>query len=189
MDFLIIIIIFIILYFVISLGVKSGIDKSVVGQLVKMKYGYNEDEKSFLDSNLDRQGEYRDFEDGVTIEIINSSNTPVNNLNFFFGFSEDRIVEELGNIEKLGPSEKAIFHQPLQNNTYYEHNLFMKLAKDNNQIQVNRLVNIALPTTSKVVVMINITGLNNEGNLLYKLNGFDGFNQFKQDLSSPVKES
>ncbi|MGE7935110.1 hypothetical protein [Viridibacillus arvi] len=40
-------------YIVISAAVKDGINKSVVGQFIKKKYGVTEDKKSFFDSDLD----------------------------------------------------------------------------------------------------------------------------------------
>jgi len=42
-----------VLYIVISTAVKNGINKSDVGQFIERKYGVKEDEKSFLDSDLD----------------------------------------------------------------------------------------------------------------------------------------
>ncbi|TCJ02286.1 hypothetical protein [Cytobacillus praedii] len=41
------------LYIVISAGVKAGINKSVVGQLIEKKYGVNENKQSILHKELD----------------------------------------------------------------------------------------------------------------------------------------
>ncbi len=42
-----------ILYFVISIAVRDGINKSVVGQFIEKKYGIKYSKKSFLDNDLD----------------------------------------------------------------------------------------------------------------------------------------
>ncbi|KQL19762.1 hypothetical protein ACFFHH_05415 [Cytobacillus solani] len=41
-----------ILYLVVSTAVRTGINKSVVGQLIEKKYGVEENKKSFLDRDL-----------------------------------------------------------------------------------------------------------------------------------------
>ncbi|MED3553704.1 hypothetical protein [Cytobacillus praedii] len=41
------------LYIVISAGVKAGINKSVVGQLIEKKYGVNENKQSIHHKDLD----------------------------------------------------------------------------------------------------------------------------------------
>jgi len=43
-----------ILYVVISTAVKEGINRSLVGQYLEKKYGMNENKKSFLDNDLDK---------------------------------------------------------------------------------------------------------------------------------------
>lgn len=42
------------LYKVISAGVKAGINQSVVGQLIEKKYDGNENKKSILDRDYDK---------------------------------------------------------------------------------------------------------------------------------------
>lgn len=42
-----------ILYIVISAAVRDGINKSVAGQFIEMKYGINKERDSFLDRDLD----------------------------------------------------------------------------------------------------------------------------------------
>jgi hypothetical protein len=41
-----------ILYLVVSTAIRTGINKSVVGQLIEKKYGVEENKKSFLDRDL-----------------------------------------------------------------------------------------------------------------------------------------
>ncbi|KOP82742.1 hypothetical protein AMS60_09805 [Bacillus sp. FJAT-21945] len=41
-----------ILYLVVSTAVRTGINKSVAGQLIEKKYGVEENKKSFLDRDL-----------------------------------------------------------------------------------------------------------------------------------------
>jgi hypothetical protein len=42
-----------ILYIVIETAVRKGINSSIIGQFLEMKYGIKEDKKSFLDDDLD----------------------------------------------------------------------------------------------------------------------------------------
>ncbi|MGY3316763.1 hypothetical protein ACV242_005259 [Peribacillus simplex] len=42
-----------ILYIVIETAVRKGINSSIIGQFLEKKYGNKEDEKSFLDDDLD----------------------------------------------------------------------------------------------------------------------------------------
>ncbi|MDF9759402.1 hypothetical protein OKW24_001175 [Peribacillus simplex] len=42
-----------ILYIVIETAVRKGINSSIIGQFLEKKYGIKEDEKSFLDDDLD----------------------------------------------------------------------------------------------------------------------------------------
>jgi hypothetical protein len=44
-----------ILYLVISVAVRDGINKSVVGQFIEDKYGYKEEIRSILDKDLDNE--------------------------------------------------------------------------------------------------------------------------------------
>jgi hypothetical protein len=43
-----------ILYLVISIAVKDGINKSVIGQLIEKQYNIKDDKKSMFDHDLDR---------------------------------------------------------------------------------------------------------------------------------------
>ncbi|MEW5551351.1 hypothetical protein ABGT24_09700 [Peribacillus frigoritolerans] len=44
-----------IFYIVIETAVRRGINHSIIGQFLEKKYGMKEDEKSFLDDDLDNE--------------------------------------------------------------------------------------------------------------------------------------
>ncbi|MFJ9384047.1 hypothetical protein ACIROD_09945 [Peribacillus sp. NPDC101481] len=44
-----------ILYIVIETAVRKGINNSIIGQFLEKKYGVKEDNKSFLDDDLDNE--------------------------------------------------------------------------------------------------------------------------------------
>lgn len=42
-----------ILYFVISTAVKDGINKSIIGQFIRKRHGFEDEEKPFIKNDLD----------------------------------------------------------------------------------------------------------------------------------------
>ena len=64
------------------------------------------------------QGEFFQYDNGVTIEVYNSSKQEITDLNFFFSFfSNYDVLQDLGNIDKLEPGETTSIYSRRINGT------------------------------------------------------------------------
>lgn len=132
------------------------------------------------------QGEFFQYDNGVTIEVYNSSKQEITDLNFFFSFySNYDILQDLGNIDKLEPGETTSIYRPHIIGTGNDRSLYFQYPIKKSEKQVDSLAYVASNKPSKVVVIIEITGTDNNGKLLFRAKGFaDVHGQFEYDLTS-----
>ena len=132
------------------------------------------------------QGEFFQYDNGVTIKVYNSSEQEITDLNFFFSFhSNYDVLQDLGNIDKLEPGETTSIYSRHINGIGSDRSLYFQYPIKKFEKQVDSLAYVASNKPSKVVVIIEITGTDNNGKLLFKAKGYeDVHGQFENDLTS-----
>ncbi|MDI2585733.1 hypothetical protein OR571_00940 [Psychrobacillus sp. NEAU-3TGS] len=132
------------------------------------------------------QGEFFKYDKGVTIVINNTSKQEITDLNFFFSFySTYDVQQDLGNIDKLEPGETTSIYSRHINGTGNDRSLYLQYPINKDEGQVDSLAYVAAYKPSKVVVILEITGTDNNGKLLFRVKGYDDVSgQFDYDLTS-----
>lgn len=130
------------------------------------------------------QGEFFQYDNGVTIEVYNSSKQEITDLNFYFSFYRTHVHQNLGNINKLEPGETTILYSNQINDVGNDRSLYLQYPLNKNKKDVVSIAYVPSYKPSKVVVILEITGTDNKGKYLFRLKGFDDLGQFKVDLTS-----
>lgn len=130
------------------------------------------------------QGEFIKYDDGVTIEIKNSSKQVIIDLNFFFAFENAHVYQDLGNINKIEPGETTSLYSPIINGVGNDRSLYLQYPVNITEKAVESLAYVASYKPSKVIVIIEIFGFDNKGKLLFSVKGFDDISQYEFDLTS-----
>lgn len=132
------------------------------------------------------QGDFYKYDNGVTIEIYNSSKQEITDLNFFFSFSPNYDVhQDLGNINKLKPGETTSIYSRHINGAGSDRSLYLQYPINKTEAHVESLAYLASYSPSKVVVLLEITGVGNKGKLLFRVKGYeDLFGEYEFDLTS-----
>lgn len=132
------------------------------------------------------QGEFFKYDNGVTIEVYNSSKQEITDLNFFFSFKSNYDVhQDLGNINKLEPGETTSIYSRYIDGTGSDRSLYFRHPISKTETHVESLAYLPSYKPSKVVVILEITETDNEGKLLFRVKGFeDIFGQYEFDLTS-----
>ncbi|ALC85199.1 hypothetical protein AM499_04730 [Bacillus sp. FJAT-22090] len=124
---------------------------------------------------------YKNYEEGVTIEINNLSGSDLANLNFSYGYAENTAYKEIGNIERFKPENTSIIKtkkNKILNNEGRDISIYMNYKLLNGfEIQEN-LLYFNPPQPNKIVLIIDIKQIDNYGNIEYDIRGFDGVQSF-----------
>ncbi|MCK1999568.1 hypothetical protein MPH47_20460 [Psychrobacillus psychrodurans] len=122
----------------------------------------------FVFSNLLRwthQGEFLKYDNGVTIEVYNSSKEVITGLNFYFAFDGDHVYQDLGTITQLGPEETSSFYNHKIKDTGNDRSLYLQYPINKTETEFESLVYLHSNKPSKVVLILEITGTDNKGKL------------------------
>lgn len=132
------------------------------------------------------QGEFFKYDNGVTIEIYNSSKQEITDLNFFFSFDPNYDVHQgLGKINKLEAGETANIYSRHINGAGSDRSLYLQYPINKTETYVETLAYLPAYRPSKVVVVLEITGMDNKGKLLFRVKGYeDIFGKYEFDLTS-----
>lgn len=132
------------------------------------------------------QGEFFKYDNGVTIEVYNSSKQEITDLNFFFSFySTYDVYQDLGDIEKLEPGETTSIYSRHINGTGNDRSLYVQYPINKTERLVDSLAYVASNKPSKVVVILEITGTDDKGKLLFRVKGYeDVFGEYEFDLTT-----
>ncbi|WP_216598643.1 hypothetical protein [Psychrobacillus sp. FJAT-21963] len=130
------------------------------------------------------QGEFFQYDNGVTIEVYNSSKQEITDLNFYFSFYKTHVHQNLGNINKLEPGETTILYSHQIKDVGNDRSLYLQYPLNKNKTDVVSLAYVPSYKPSKIVVVLEITGTDNYGKHLFRLKGFDDIGQFEVDLTS-----
>ncbi|WP_391122537.1 hypothetical protein [Psychrobacillus sp. L3] len=132
-----------------------------------------------------KQGAFLKYDNGVTIEVYNSSKQAITDLNFYFSFSGYHVYQDLGTINQLKPGEKTSRYSHQIKDTGNDRSLYLQYPINKTEAEVESLAYLPSYKPSKVVVILEITGTDNKGKLLFKVRGYENvFGQYEFDLTS-----
>ncbi|ALC84698.1 hypothetical protein AM499_01885 [Bacillus sp. FJAT-22090] len=132
-----------------------------------------------------KQGEFLKYDNGVTIEVYNSSKQVITDLNLYFSFDGNHVYQDLGNINQLEPGETTSLYSHEINDTGNDRSLYMHYPINKTEAEVESLAYLPSYKPSKVVVILEIIGTDNRGKLLFRVKGYeDVFGQYEIDLTS-----
>ena len=132
-----------------------------------------------------KQGEFLNYDDGVTIKIYNSSKEVITSLNFYFAFDGNHVYQDLGTINLLGPEETSSLYNHQIKGTGNDRSLYLHNPINKTETKFESLVYIPSNKSSKVVLILEITGTDSKGRLLFRARGYeDVFGQYENDLTS-----
>jgi len=121
------------------------------------------------------QGEFRKYKEGITIEIKNSSNELISNINFNFGFQENTELQEIGFINRVEPGKTYELHTT---NSITEKvtdlSMYMSYELKNGDKKVESISYLYYKQPKKVVVIIDIERKDEKGNLNFNAKGYNG---------------
>lgn len=128
------------------------------------------------------QGEFFKYDNGVTIEVKNSSKQEITDLHLFFSFTSYDVDQDLGKIDKLEAGKTTSIYRHHINGEGSGRSLYVQYPFNNADTQVDSIAYVASNEPRKVVVILEITGVDNSGRLLYKVKGYeDVFGKFEFD--------
>ena len=126
------------------------------------------------------QGEYYHYEDGVTIEVTNSSDEELTNLSFII----NPLFQDLGSIRSLEPKESISLYTPAINKVGNDRSLYLKYLNNQMREEQVSLAYLASYNPIKIVVILDITGKDHMGRFLYRVKGFDDVSHFEYEITT-----
>ena len=124
------------------------------------------------------QGEYYHYEDGVTIEVTNSSDQTVNDLKYYFTV----VPQELGEISSLEPGERKVLYTPKIEGEGSDRSLYFEYPLNNTSLVKETLAYLSSYIPSKVVIVLEIIDVDHIGRISYQIKGYeDIFGRFEYD--------
>ncbi|MBP2242365.1 hypothetical protein J2Z40_002939 [Cytobacillus eiseniae] len=125
------------------------------------------------------QGKFKKYDKGVTIEVKNSSEENITNLTFSFGYLENIHFQELGEIKQIKPGQTLKLTSKSIQRTNADLSMYLQYQlADSKTIIKDSLVYLDIKSPRKVVVLVDITKVDDEGNLFYTYDGYNGFTQY-----------
>ncbi|MFJ5770127.1 hypothetical protein [Psychrobacillus sp. NPDC093180] len=132
-----------------------------------------------------KQDEFLKYDDGVTIEVYNSSEQAITDLSFYIAFDRNQVHQDVGTIDVIGPGESTSLYTHQIKDTGNDKSLYLHYPINKTKADVESLAYLASNKPSKVVVILEITGIDNTGRLLFRVRGYeDVFGKYEFDLSS-----
>ncbi|MED3572727.1 hypothetical protein [Cytobacillus praedii] len=132
---------------------------------------------------IDTQGEYRKYDTGVTIEVKNSSQQDISNLKFSFGHLLDINFQEIGEIKQLKPGQSSKLTGKSMDLSSSDLSMYMQYYLKDGETKVeNSIFYLDTINPKKVVALIDITKVDDEGNLLLNVEGYNGFTQITGEI-------
>ncbi|MFJ5772459.1 hypothetical protein [Psychrobacillus sp. NPDC093180] len=127
-----------------------------------------------------QQGKYWKYDNGVTIEVINSTGKNIYDLEFTYGHSENSDFQEIGTIKKVESGKTSILARKnfKINKIDKDLSLYMHSLVNGEKVEQS-LLYLDVPKPNKVVVLIEIVEVDNKGKMKLKVKGFDGLSEFK----------
>ncbi|MGG3621962.1 hypothetical protein ABES25_00035 [Bacillus gobiensis] len=122
---------------------------------------------------VSQEGEFINYDDGVTIEVNNTSNQPTPKIKFTLGYSEIPDFQDIGEITPLD-SEKAT---KIRNNDIKTANddlsLYIEYKLKNGDTKKEDLFYSPAAVPQKIVAKIDITDIDKIGNIRYTYTGYN----------------
>ncbi|MED4402040.1 hypothetical protein [Metabacillus fastidiosus] len=123
------------------------------------------------------EGEYRHYDEGLTIEIHNKTGETIQNLDFILGNIEHPNFQKVASIYSLDPDTNMKITSSKIKKANFDLSLFFNY-KDNR----TSLLYIPVAEPYKIVAVINIINVDNKGNLTIECGGYDSVFQHEMEL-------
>lgn len=140
----------------------------------------------YCNKNSKNYGVYPQYENGVTIEVINQSQAKVPDLKFSLGQPGDQIYESLGSIEALNTKKSGKIHVPEIVEGVSDLSFYIHYKDANAKLVLDSPFFIPIVNPDKVVAVITIKEVTESGHLSYIYEIYDGWKKsgpYKNDLS------
>ena len=124
----------------------------------------------------------------MTIEIEDSSDQNISNLKFSFGYLENIEFQELGDINQLKPGESSKLYIKSINPTDADLSMYMRYHLKNGEQNIESLAYLDFKNPIKVVVLADITKVDDYGYLFINYKGFNSFTQFDGEINPDRQE-
>ncbi|MED3552643.1 hypothetical protein [Cytobacillus praedii] len=135
------------------------------------------------------QGEYRKYDTGVTIEVKNLSQQDISNLKFSFGHLLDINFQEIGEINQLKPGQSSKLTSKSMDLSSSDLSMYMQYYLKDGETKVeNSIFYLDTINPQKVVALIDIAKVDDEGNLLINIEGYNSFTQITGEID-PDREN
>ncbi|MBD7942542.1 hypothetical protein H9650_00265 [Psychrobacillus sp. Sa2BUA9] len=125
----------------------------------------------------DSPDEYKKYDRGVTIEVNNMSNQTLPELNFLY---TDDI--EVGTIKDLKPGETIKLSGSSKEIKFSDVSLYLNYCINNGEKKVDSLAYMYYKKPYKVVVIINVIGIDKNGLLEYEWKGYNDWSKFGPEI-------
>ncbi|MER2008548.1 MAG: hypothetical protein ABS939_13945 [Psychrobacillus sp.] len=126
---------------------------------------------------MENQGEFRDYDKGVTIEVNNLSNQDLSNLIFSYSASYE-VFEEVGTIKSLKAGESAQITGSSKEIKSSDTSLYLHYYIDNGGKAEESLAYYKTREPSKAVVVLTIHEVEPIGFLKFEFSGYDGWSRY-----------
>ncbi|WP_057765523.1 hypothetical protein [Cytobacillus praedii] len=129
---------------------------------------------------------YPQYEDGVTIEVINESQVKIPYLKFSLGQPGDQTYESLGSIDGLDTNKSSKIYVPEIVEDVSDLSLYIHYKDANDKWVLDSPFFMPTVNPGKVVAVITIKEVTESGHLIYIYEGYNGWKKvgpYKNDLS------
>lgn len=129
---------------------------------------------------------YPQYEDGVTIEVVNQSQVKTPNLKFSLGAPGEQTYQDLGSMKGLNPKKSGKIHVPEIVKGVSDLSFYIHYKDANDKLVLDSPFFIPVVNPEKVVAVITIKEVTESGHLNYVYEAYDGWQKFgpyKNDLS------
>lgn len=133
-------------------------------------------------------GVYPQYEDGITIKVVNQSQAKIPDLKFSLGQPGDQIYESLGSMEGLNTKESGEIHIPEPEivKEFSDLSFYIHYKDANDKWVLDSPFFIPIVNPDKVVAVLTIKEVTESGHISYIYEIYDGWKKsgpYKNDLS------
>lgn len=123
------------------------------------------------------QGEYRKYDNGVTIEVNNLSNQSLSDLIFSYNVNQSDF-KEVGTITSLEAGETTLITSSSKEIKSSDISLYFQYYIDNGGKAVNSVAYFYTVKTKKAVIVLDIHEVKPHGFLKFEYRGYNGWDQY-----------
>ncbi|WP_316571449.1 hypothetical protein [Neobacillus sp. YIM B06451] len=120
---------------------------------------------------------YPEYEDGITVKVINQSHVELPDLQFSLGTIGDPNYKKIGSVKGLNANELGEIHVPKTFNGPNDLSFYIQYRDTNNKLALDAPLYIPGAHPKKIVVVLTIKEVTDSGILIYEYEAFDGWDK------------